>query len=467
MTSIPHIPIQYRPHGGGQKAFHAAGARKGRIVICGRRWGKDRSAIADTVRTGLKLARRRLKWGTGIHVLEPLVHIWVVAPDYPRLRQWWRELKRFVPVGVKVHTDATAKAIELSLTRDGTPHVLIELKSASDPESLVSVGLDLLVITEGAMVKERAWTESLMPCCMSPGRAGLYVINGTPKGRNWVYHEFKAAQQDMLEHGANSKTWCIQAPTISNPYIDREWYEWFAAKMPHRKRKQELLAEFLGAGDAFFPDPRKRVLTDDFEVLAPIIIGIDWGRRDNPTVFFPLDGAGRQVAEPMELRNEPFDSQFAHLHQFVESMPCDPGDIVFAPEEVMLQSMFTDRIASEFEVGRKGHPKIEPFLMNARNKEMMYDNLAFDLEEVNPDGIWLLEDPETLNQIEVFEESDLRGTRQVKRDEDFGSHHFDRLVGLGISNQVRHWLNPGGGPTIVVDHVKKTDIVTPYDEWGT
>jgi hypothetical protein len=441
------VRVPYAPHHGGQVEFHQHGHVRTRVLACGRRWGKDRSVINEMMRVASRIAIHRVKYGTGPHVLVPLVHVWVVAPDYPRLKQWWRELKQFIPKPFVVSINETDRSIELSVTRDGAPHILIELKSSVKPDSLVSVGLDVLVITEASLVPERAWSESLLPCLASPGRCGIAILNGTPKGRNWFKREFDAAKQEMLEFGEASDAWAYQAPTLSNPYIDPKWYKRIAARMPRRKRRQELEAVFLGAEDSYFPDARKRLLPDSWDLVPPIIVGVDWGRTDNPTVYLATDVEGHMLGS-MKIKNRSFSHQFEQLHVFVDQLPAvDRKDIIFVPDATSMQSALAERIVTEFGIGVDGGPDIVPIRMTGPLKQEIMDALAFDLEEGNENGLWLQDHPELLNQIELFEEGDLRNTRQVRRrsGDDFDDHHFDHLVALAQLNWVRRMEGPIGG----------------------
>jgi len=450
--SVRKVP-PYRPHSGGQATFHAHSGCKTRIIVAGRRWGKDRATINDMIRNAVKIALHRLKHGTGGHVLIPLVHVWVVAPDYPRLRQWWAELKRFIPADMMArHPNNSDKTIEMSLTKSMDPHILIELKSATDPESLVSVGLDILVISEAGSVKARAWTESLMPCLISPGRVGMTIINGTPKGRsNWLYKEFCDAETEMREKGAASTSWCIRAPTRTNPYIDEAAFRALEKKMPTRKRRQELWAEFLGMGDAFFPPVTDRILPWGIEVediQLPIIIPIDWGRTDNPTIFIAMDAAGRMLAGEKH-QAERFSMQFKNLHKFVDALAVPVEEIVFAPDATALQSAFAERIEEEFTDNRGRGPVVEPIRMTLPLKENMMDALAFDLEASGTDGVWLLDEPELINQIEIFEQGDMKNTAQQKKSDEFDAHHFDWLFTLAQGNWIRRdYQHSGGGLAI-------------------
>lgn len=455
MTSAPADPtanyvIPYKPHRGGQHEFHMEAARLTRMLACGRRWGKDRATIQEMYRLASQIAIHRVTYREHYRSLVPLVHVWVVAPDYPRLDQYWTEMKAFIPAISQVDVNNGKKRMECTVTADREPQIFIELKSAVKPETLTSVGLDVLVITEAGLVKRRAWDEALQPCLFSPGRCGLTIMNGTPKGENWFKEEFDKCLAEMEEKGEDATRWAMRRSSYDNPLIDRQRIDDIAANMSPRKRRQEIMSVFLGAGDGFFPDPNLRMWPDGqaLEIQLPIIIGCDWGRRANPTVFFALDLFGRMLGIEV-LERKTFSTQFKALHKFVAQFDVPMDQIVFAPEANGLQDAFVERIVEEFRVGKRGAPFCEPFMMTGVTKPAIMEGLAFDLEENNEQGIWLLDDPETINQIVAFEEQDLRHTRQVVTEDDKGEktkHHFDRLVALAIANHMRHDILENGLP---------------------
>ena len=171
------LRMPYVPHPG-QQLFHASPARF-RVLACGARWGKDRACVADTIRLTIELL------GLKREGLIPRAHGWFVTPNYPLADQLWRELKALTPQQV-LAKPPNEKARRLEL-RGGA---VIEIKSADDPTSLVTVGLDWVVLVEAALLGEQAWEMALRPRLSSPQRAGLAIFNGTPKGHNWYYRAY-------------------------------------------------------------------------------------------------------------------------------------------------------------------------------------------------------------------------------------------------------------------------------------
>lgn len=449
--------IAYDPHSGGQDEFHRNGDKLWRWMACGRRWGKDRCTIQEMWRTASKTAIRRVQNRSKYKTLIPLVHVWVVAPDYPRLEQFWNEMKAFIPDRCQVKTNESKKRMECTVTRDLEPQILIELKSAVKPETLTSVGLDVLVLTEASLIKKRAWDEALIPCLWSPGRLGVVIGNGTPKGPNWFKDQFDKAIHDMKKHGAKSRRWAIQSPSYANPHITRARLQELVGDMSRRKQRQEVHAIFLGAGEAYFPDPNLRMWGDNKELVIelPIIIAIDWGRTGDPTIYLAMDLHGRMLAIEA-IHRKGFDFQFKQLHKFVEQFTdtgVPPEWICFVPEIVSLGGhALAERIVKEFNIAGTGTPTMEGFVTSGITKPTALEMLNFDLEEGNETGIWLLDEPELMNQIITFEEQDLRVTRHIKAEDEEGeAHHFDRVMALAIANHKRHDFLEWGydvGPSI-------------------
>jgi hypothetical protein len=186
--------------------------------------------------------------------LIPRVHGWFVAPNYPLAAQLWRELKAFTPRALLARSpNENGRRLEW---KGGA---VIEVKSADDPNSLVAVGLDWVFMVEAALISEEAWEMALRPRLSSPGRAGLAIFNGTPKGRNWYYHLYLRGRDPQYEdwESWNFPTRCQLGPggelvdhPMGNPYVRREEIERARQEMPDRWVRQEFLAEFLTAGGA-------------------------------------------------------------------------------------------------------------------------------------------------------------------------------------------------------------------------
>jgi hypothetical protein len=75
--------------------------------------------------------------------------IWWIVPDFPTAREIWRDLKK-AKRGGRLKKDEVAKTIEFFSGGQVT------IKSAHDPETLVAVGLDGVVLDEAAKMDGKA-----------------------------------------------------------------------------------------------------------------------------------------------------------------------------------------------------------------------------------------------------------------------------------------------------------------------
>ncbi len=260
--------INYKPNAW-QKEVRKVEARF-KILCIGRRAGKTYYVTRDPIDglVGDLFKRDQL--------------IWVVAPTYDQTQRIWDDLyhlciSKFKPLIYKITNTKGSYRIQTKL---GT---VIEAKSAKDPETLVGVGLNKLIIDEAASVDEKAWYQSLLPALAD--RKGTALFIGTPKGKNWFWKEFQRGQ--LKEDGFVS--WSF--PSWKNEHIDKAELKALAKNMPEIEYRQEILAEFIeGSGSVF---------RNIFDIrggipVSPIagheyVIGIDLARVHDFTVLTVID----------------------------------------------------------------------------------------------------------------------------------------------------------------------------------
>lgn len=269
----------YTPHAG-QRLFHQSKARF-RCLACGRRWGKDRACEYEV----LRLVPQMLNDNQG-KGLVPNVLIWYVSPTYPLSDITWAELKAFTP---RDFIQDVRESDRLIRCHGG---VEIWMKTAVDPERLVGAGLDLLIVGEAGLIAEEAWTTSLRPTLSSPGRHGLAIFNGTPKGLNW-FHKLYLRGQDPLD--TEIESWNF--PTWNNPYISPEEIAKARAELPEQVFRQEYGAEFLSDVGLVFRHVDSCI---QGQLEGPVqghayIAGIDLAKHHDFTVAIIADKATRRV----------------------------------------------------------------------------------------------------------------------------------------------------------------------------
>ena len=198
-----------------------------KVVAAGRRFGKSYLGV-----------------GQAMIVAARGGHAWWCGPSYPLTQEAWDLMKhwaRQMP-GVAIREAERRIMFPPRSTHDMPGQV--QVKSADNPESLVSVGLDFVVVDEAARVQEEAWTMCLRPTLADKEGSALFI--STPKGRSrWFYKLWKEAHE--------RENWAaFQYPTSANPNISKEEIEEARKEMPPLLFRQEFLAEFVEATGFMF-----------------------------------------------------------------------------------------------------------------------------------------------------------------------------------------------------------------------
>lgn len=255
-VSKKQVTLEYNPHKFQSMVHHST--KRFRVIAAGARGGKDYCCVVEFFAYLMKCANEgRPK------TLMPKVMGWIIAPTETIARQNWRDLKRVIPK--ELIADESRSTGQMTLING----VLIELHSAYDPESLVAVGLDIVLITEAARIKdlETVW-DNLEMRLNSPykgigGKGGVGLINSSPLGKNYFYK--------MFQFGVNSKQNPLYDPdwesfhwtTWDNPYMadkgnevkanGKTYKENLKNRMSDARYRQDIMGEFLANKYAVFP----------------------------------------------------------------------------------------------------------------------------------------------------------------------------------------------------------------------
>jgi hypothetical protein len=110
--------------------------------------------------------------------------------------------------------------------------------------------------------------------------------SGTPKGMNGFFSLFNA-------HGDDWARW--QMSSYSNPHIPAAELDALKTLMPERAFQQEILAQFLEDGGGVFRGVRaaSTLQPQDPQAGRQYVIGVDWGRSNDATVFCVMDAGSR------------------------------------------------------------------------------------------------------------------------------------------------------------------------------
>lgn len=294
-----------------------------KIIVAGRRSGKTKYVLEspkDGILQGLIL---------------PNEYIWIVAPNYDLTQRIWIPLIQFArskfPSVIKRIWDTKGNfRIETHL------NTIIEAKSGEEPQKLVGVGLTRLYVDEFALLKKKAWFESLRPTLVGTQdkKIGKGIFIGTPKGKNWAYDLWLNDPSPIdrpfgLKHDnlnpkirkRRKKEWAsFRFTSYDNEYLSKGELEKLVKDMPEFEYKQEILAEFEETAEQVFKNVYNCV-KGKLEKYNPdhlYSMGIDLGRKTSYTVIIVIDKMTHHVVYFDRFRVVSWDIQKKRIKEVYE-----------------------------------------------------------------------------------------------------------------------------------------------------
>lgn len=219
--------------------------------------------------------------------------VWYVAPTFRMADLHWRTLKRHF----RDVFPGTFRQSERRAVADGGGE--IAFRSADNPDHLRGVGLDFLVVDEAAFLPsgQQTWAEALRPTLSD--RGGRALIISTPRGRNWFWRLW---QRGHDPHEPNYAA--FRFSTVTNPRIPAAEIDAARRELPERIYRQEYEALFCDDGGSVFRRVAEAAVGGLPEPYpGRFVIGVDWAKRDDFTVFVVLD-ADRLAVVALERFNQ-------------------------------------------------------------------------------------------------------------------------------------------------------------------
>lgn len=215
------------------------------MLVCGRRWGKTRLGVVESLAEALTGGR-----------------VWWVAPIYSQALIAWRY---FLPMVGQIR-GAVVNRSEHSITFPGGGEVWC--KSADNPDTLRGEGLDLLVMDEADFVAEEVWTESLRATLSDRKGRALFISSPKVEG-GWFHRLFRDGQKGIN----NTASWAF--PSATNPYLDPAEVEAARLTLPSIIFRREYGAEFVSAGGARVQRAWLRPAVPPPRASLDVVLGVD------------------------------------------------------------------------------------------------------------------------------------------------------------------------------------------------
>jgi hypothetical protein len=230
---------------------------------------------------------------------------WWCAPVYKQAQIAFKLIGHLLPPE-RVHKRASAGEMVYELLySNGKVRSTIDFRSAERPESLRGDGVHGAVIDEAGYWKRDSHVSVLTTLTRTAGK--LRIIS-TPKGKNWFYEEWTKGWcfqckksnkrcpcpvlMDKDGRPKNHEYSSYQLPTSDNPIIKQRELDTLKANFTDRQYRQEILAEFLDDGAGVFSNLRscqKAKLQSEPRPGKRYVLGIDWAKAEDYTVFVVMD----------------------------------------------------------------------------------------------------------------------------------------------------------------------------------
>lgn len=346
----------------------AQNASRFNVVACGRRWGKTTFGIDRAI------APEVLRYPVG----------WF-SPTYKMLLDVWREADRITG---PIQKRRSVQDHRLEFISGG----LLEFWSLDNEDAARGRKYRRVIIDEAGILSRlmEAWNFVIRPTLADFQGDGWFF--STPKGRNGFYQLWQMGQDPLLPEW---RSW--QMPTAINPRILASELEALKRALPERVYRQEILAEFLeDAGGVFRHVVECAIATGQGGAVDghSYVIGVDWGKLNDFTVFCVIDTTLRSLVEIERFNQIDYAVQVGRLRALCER---------FRPAAVVVERNSIGEPLIE-QLVRLGLPVVAFQTTNA-SKTAVIDALALAFERKE---IQILNDPVLINELQAYEMERLR-----------------------------------------------------------
>lgn len=371
----------------------AAHSAKQKIVAAGRRWGK--TLLGGAVGISLANAGGRVAW---------------CAPTYKNSRPMWRWVEN-VCAPLKDAGIEISKAERVITFPSGG---FIGVYSMDNADSIRGEAFHLVIVDEAARIAEDVYHDAIEPTLADFD--GTAILISTPHGRNWFFKEFQRA----LDDGNAQAAWRAASSANPNPNIQKAFR---AAKdrVPERTYQQEWLAAFIEGGLVFRnirANATAQRSTPDEHENHHIVIGVDWAQQHDFTVLTCFCATCRREVDKDRFNQVSWNLQRARLSAMAER---------WRPARIMAES---NSIGSpNIEELMKEDLPIAAFETTATSKPPLIQSLILAFEK---NEITILNDAQTINELEAFEEKRSATTGRPQFSAPQGLHD-DCVISLALA----------------------------------
>jgi len=278
------------------------------VVSCGTKFGKTTGASTAICKPFVKTPRAMWRW---------------LAPYFSQTKIGYDYCLKQLPRVSDIKPNSSTMEIKC-LSIDSK----IQFYHAQNPRSLEGFATAGNVFDEASKIQKAAYESNETTRTRTRSKC-IYV--STPEGKNHFYNRFMEAKEEMRLARRQMRTprmVAIHARTEDNPWIPRQSIIDAKNRLPDRLFRQYYLAEFVDDA-AVFGDyrsvlcgPRIDFDTDDQNWMHPdakkmdVVIGADWAREVDFTVFAAFDVATKKMVGFMRFHKRTYIEAIRALVMF-------------------------------------------------------------------------------------------------------------------------------------------------------
>jgi hypothetical protein len=355
------------------------------------------------------------------------------SPTNKLMADTWREL---LSILAPVMRDKSEQEKRIELIGGG----VIDLWSLDSPDAGRGRKYALVVVDEAAMIPalEQAWQQTIRPTLTDLQGSAWFL--STPKGMNYFNTLFNRGQDPERDDWAS---W--QMPTSANPFILPQEIEAARLDMTEAAFNQEYLALFVNWEGSVFRrvgEAATAASRTEPESGHAYVIGCDWGRSKDYTVFVVLDTTTHAMVAMDRSNQVDYTLQCGRLRALYD---------LWRPQQIIAEQNSIGQPLIE-QLTRDGM-RIQPFNTTNASKAQAVEALALAFERGD---IRILNDAVLLSELTAYQAETLP-SGLIRYTAPSGQHD-DCVIALAIA-----W-SAVAGQHLAVYPVPESDlIVQPFE----
>ena len=248
-------------------------------IACGSKFGKSLACATSLVGAAIPTSNTLWRW---------------VAPIYLQTLIGKKYVGNLLPGKPYTQDNDSGICPQIKLIPNNTT---FQFFHGQKPETLEGEGVHGYVLDEAAKMSEAVYESAYTTTSVTKGR---FLICSTPLGKNWFYKRCMNAKDEMheaLKAGKIPHKLFLTAPTSANPHVDEKVLIEAKRTLPDFLYRQYYLAEFVDQSSVFYGfrecltgslvggGKKLQVWLDQNSRRLDVVIGADWAKHDDYTVF--------------------------------------------------------------------------------------------------------------------------------------------------------------------------------------